>query len=266
MVAQVLRYKIKPLNLHCRLEDEFVPPEGHSMNTLRLTGSFNTNLIHEWVSARIPEVPPRIDSETGERLYCLNSFRSLVMFCLKICSTTARLSFQNKFTGSLLTCEYSKGNACFRSDSATTIAILRESFAREAASRRISLSDQLEVDQGSIAVFLERLYPKLDAQYLLVRQVSLINAIKEISAQDDQGAVWLSPEYRQILENADRIQKQHREQPQALQYIWGVITDLFVDWHRLNGRDVRSRLPEIQNFLLRRQDMNSLLTFFEGHF
>ena len=52
---------------------------------------------------------------------------------------------------------------------------------------------------------------------------------------------WLSQEYREILKNAKRIQDEFKDRPRALAYIIGIVTDLYVDWHKYNGRGKLAR-------------------------
>jgi hypothetical protein len=35
-----------------------------------------------------------------------------------------------------------------------------------------------------------------------------------------------------------------------LEYLTGIITDLFIDWNRLLGTDARNRIPELQQTIL----------------
>ena len=56
-------------------------------------------------------------------------------------------------------------------------------------------------------------------------------------------------EYRGILDNAKRIQDEFKDRPRALAYICGIVTDLYVDWHKYNGRDLKHKIPELEQFL-----------------
>ena len=58
--------------------------------------------VHSWVIVCMPEVPARLQTEE------------------------AKFVFRNTFLGSLLLCEYRKGEASFRSDSVTSLAIVKE--------------------------------------------------------------------------------------------------------------------------------------------
>lgn len=85
------------------------------MNHLRITGSFSLAEVHSWVVACIPEVPARLHEDD------------------------AFFAFRNTFLDTLLLCTYSKGEATFRSDSLTTLAIVKEVLTKEATSRKIQI-------------------------------------------------------------------------------------------------------------------------------
>ncbi|CAM9397019.1 unnamed protein product, partial [Phaeothamnion confervicola] len=177
---------------------------------MRLTGAFSMGVIHDWIAGCLPGVPPKTQEEA------------------------AVLHFVNVFTRSVLTCEYRRGEAVVSSDSISAIAIVKEAFSREATARRIAISDTLQTNEDSIAHFIGLIHPKLQEQSLLARQVQLVAATTEI-AGNDPDAPWLSEEYSHIVKNAKGIQKAFVERPRVLEYLTGIVTDIFVDWHKLKG-------------------------------
>ena len=82
----------------------------------------------------------------------------------------------------------------------------------------------------------------------LGRRASLVEAVKELAMQE-QDSPWMDPEYKFILEHAESIREEWKNRPRALQYVAGVLTDLYVDWHKCSGRDVRHGIPQLQEFL-----------------
>jgi hypothetical protein len=82
--------------------------------------------------------------------------------------------------------------------------------------------------------------------------MELLDAIQELSMQDNNGkdSEWLSPEYAEILREQETIRKQFKNRERSLEYLSGVVTDLFVDWHRIHGNDCRHKIVELQNMLL----------------
>ena len=55
------------------------------------------------------------------------------------------LEFENVFTGGVLTASYKRGVVILRSDSASTLAIVKEQISKEATARRVHITDAFQV-------------------------------------------------------------------------------------------------------------------------
>ena len=241
-IAVVVQLPVKPLSLHTKAV--FTEEEaGRVLNTLTLKGGFGMTVAHDWIKSCLPEVPPFQDD--GE--------------------PSKNLTFRNVFTNSLVNITYGKDKMLVRSDNLSTLAIFKEHVSREATSRRISLSDSVEVKEETIPGFLGLLHERLQRLLSLTRQVEILEALKEINSAENDGAAWLSEEYKEVLANADKIKSEHKSRPQMLQYLCGLITDLFVDRHRLRGIDVRHHIPQLQG-LITDYDFDRLLSVFSNNF
>ena len=119
-----------------------------------------------------------------------------------------------------------------------------------------------QIQDESIPAFLGLIHPKLQHQLALAQQVELIDAIKEIQQQEDDTR-WMSSHYAEIVANADRIRAEFKERPRALQYLSGIVTDLFVDRYKFKGADVKHKIPELQQ-LLCAYDFDRLVEFFSA--
>ncbi|GMI26897.1 hypothetical protein TeGR_g14836, partial [Tetraparma gracilis] len=135
--------------------------------------------------------------------------------------------------------------------------------SRESTLRRIQVKDAVVVKEHTIPGFLGLLHYRLQHLLALERQVEIIEAIKEINTAEAAGSEWMSAEYKEILKNADTIQKEHKQRPMLMQYLSGIITDLFVDRHKLSGMDVRHHIPQLQG-LINDGDFNALLNMFKS--
>ena len=241
-VAAVVQLPVKPLSLHTRAV--FSPEEGERvMNTLTLKGGFGMTVAHDWIKSCLPEVPPFQDD--GE--------------------SSKDLTFRNVFTGSLVSVTYGKDKLKVRSDNLSTLAIFKEHVSREATSRRINVSDSVEVKEETIPGFLGLLHERLQRLLSLSRQVEILEALKEINSAEGDNAPWLSQEYKDVLASAEQIKVEHKNRPQMLQYLCGLITDLFVDRHRLRGVDVRHHIPQLQG-LITDYNFERLLSVFANTF
>lgn len=60
IAVQVINFSMKPLSLHHRVHN--MEPErlsGRPVNSLVLRGSFTMQVMHDWLAACLPDVPPR---------------------------------------------------------------------------------------------------------------------------------------------------------------------------------------------------------------
>ena len=209
--AMVAKFPVKPLSLHCRAvafrEDEMQ----RDLNVLTLRGSFSVNVAHEWMRACLPEIPPYQENEDPNKAW----------------------TFRNVFTGSILRVSYQKDLMYVESDNISTLAIFKECVSRESMRRRVHVSDSVEVKESTIPGFLGLLHNRLQHLLALSRQVEIIEALKEVSTSEGGDNSWMSAEYVSILKNADAIRAEHKQRPMLMNYLAGIITDLFVDRHKL---------------------------------
>jgi hypothetical protein len=92
----------------------------------------NLGTLHEWIQSLFPEVPNRIDENLIEQKYY----------------------FRNTFTGAVSLCEFRKNEIIIESESASTIAIAKETITRLANYRRITLDEFVSPVDASISGFL----------------------------------------------------------------------------------------------------------------
>ena len=57
--------------------------------------------------------------------------------------------------------------------------------------------------------------------------------------------------------------REFADRARSLEHLSGIVTDLFVDWHRLHGKDSRSKIPDLQRVINScADDFNRLLEAF----
>nr|CAD7410633.1 unnamed protein product [Timema poppensis] len=191
--CQVRMYQIKPLSLHTRSHSyDLMRP----YNILGLKGAFSLAEIHSWVSFCLPEIPEK--PTTGEK---------------------ATFIFVSTFLGTMLQCNYWKGEAEFRSDNISTISILKDILTKEATKKKIKLEILCAVNDDSIAHTLKLLHPKLEAQLELAKKITLLEALKELEAHEGDSSC-LIPEYRDILEKEKLLQAEYKKQPAHLDRLY----------------------------------------------
>ncbi|OQS03872.1 hypothetical protein THRCLA_03847 [Thraustotheca clavata] len=239
--AQVVKQFIKPLSLHNRInvvDSTEIDPS--VLNTLHFTGDFALIQVHEWVRYCLPDVPVRLQDED------------------------VKMYFRNTFFGNILVCEYRKGEALFSTSSISTIAILKEVITKEATSRKIGLDINFDIKPNSIQYLLGLLRPKLDEKQMIASQVKIIEGIKELQMHEDDYGLWMSPEYQSILKDADSIMEEFKARPRALNYLAGVLTDLYVDISKFRGVNPKPQIPQLYQ-LLEHYNYDALVDFFMRH-
>lgn len=114
----------------------------------------------------------------------------------------------------------------------------------------------------SIEINLSLIHPKLEEQYKLARNVQLIDGLKELQMQEED-LTFMSEEYKEILANADTIQENFKMQPRKLNFLWGIIGDLYNDAAVIKGvHDVRGKMPKLKQ-ILNNYDFDELVHFFK---
>eukprot|EP01035_Chromulina_nebulosa_P027911 gene27911-36771_t len=147
-------------------------------------------VIHEWISAIFPDVPPRLDDSTTEQR-----------------------------------------------ENASTIAIVKENVTRLANYRRVALEEFLTTHEASVPTFLALIREKLEHQLSLTRKMQLVDAVQEITMQEAGDTPWLSAEYADVLTHQETIRQEFKNRDKSLEYLSGIVTDLYVDWNKLQGID-----------------------------
>lgn len=72
----------------------------------------------------------------------------------------------------------------------------------------------------------------------------------------------LCDDYRELLANKDRIQTDFEKDKLITNRLFGCLTDLYVDWFKLKGLDVKHKIPNLIN-LLDKYDYYELIQFFD---
>merc|ERR1719498_1611721 len=124
------------------------------MNELRLTGNFTVSNMHEWLCLCVNELPSRPSDE------------EMV------------IAYKSTFVGTFLTGKYGRGFATFRSDSVSTIGVLKDLITREATTMKIQVKINVEVRDETFPRFLELIHPKLAFQHSLTQQVRMVEPLR----------------------------------------------------------------------------------------
>eukprot|EP01012_Entosiphon_sulcatum_P007894 TRINITY_DN14132_c0_g1_i1.p1 TRINITY_DN14132_c0_g1~~TRINITY_DN14132_c0_g1_i1.p1 ORF type:complete len:738 (+),score=190.13 TRINITY_DN14132_c0_g1_i1:22-2214(+) len=234
--AQLASYQVRPLSLHQRLSDAPSNLDQIPLNSLNIQGTFTVNDMNTWVGSCLPEVPERINSEE------------------------ATYYFRSTFQGTTLVAKYRANDATFRSDNLSTLAILKEFITKQATSRKIQVKIKDEIKDETCPHVLALLHPQLQYQLGLSEKVKLIEALKEIEMQE-QDIGFLSPAYKETLERARIIEKEFELQPRRLEFLHGIVKNLYLDKFKFRGQNATAKLPLLLQHL-EHYDLKDLQEFF----
>ena len=79
---------------------------------------------------------------------------------------------------------------------------------------------------------------------------NLSEAIKEVEMQEND-TQWMNKEYKDILKDQEAILAQMKERPKTLEYLAGIVTDLYMDWNKMRGKDVKHKMVELKKILVK---------------
>ncbi|KAL5459878.1 hypothetical protein EMCRGX_G033265 [Ephydatia muelleri] len=172
------------------------------------------------------------------------------------------LYFKSTFIDTRLECTYRKGEISFRTDNISTVSVLKEVLSKEATQRKVSIKINQDINDASVAHVLKLIHPQLEAQLLLAKNVQLIDALMELKAHEGDTS-FLAPQCQFILENAEQMQEELKQQPSMIERLYALITDLYMDRATFKGQNMKHKIPELLS-TLESCDLDLLLKFFEG--
>ncbi|VDN30367.1 unnamed protein product [Cylicostephanus goldi] len=97
-----------------------------------------------------------------------------------------------------------KGMISFRSDSVSTIAVVREIISEETTNRQIKVQISCDLNDASINYCLKQLHPRMTHLLNLEKRKLMAAALKELEANSSDIS-FLSEQNKKILENHDQI-------------------------------------------------------------
>merc|ERR1740120_269667 len=194
--------------------------------------------MHQWIALCVNELPSR---PTDDEMIIM---------------------YRSTFVGTMLYARYSKGSATFRSDSITTISVLKDLISREATARKIMINISVDVKDETFPRFLELIHPKLAYQHSLTQQVKLVEPLREVQLQEGE-TNFLAPELQMVLQHATEIQQQFELQPQRLAFLHNIVVSAYRHKWRLRGhQSVEHRVKDLQK-LLEAYNPEQITAFFD---
>ena len=208
----------------------------------------------EWIANVLPDMPARVNEvhtpsvallpETG-----LSPQLSERLMLLGDAGPTRRIFYKSSILGSLLVLSWRDGCVVAQGQSASALAILKESLLRSATDAAVRADVQWVHSSSASEALLQSLQPMIQQAAATAERAELVDVLREVTWEDGAGDAapeWLLPELADVLKNATGYQLAAKRQPQLLKILRGVILDLFIDDAKLQGKDSRGALPELQ--------------------
>jgi len=233
--AHLINLAVKPLSLHEKISDT---PQEVPMSELKLSGPFTVSDMHQWLALCVNELPSR---PTHDEM---------------------SIAYRSTFVGTLLLGRYQKGFASFKSDSITTISVLKDLITKEATARKIQVAINVDVKDETFPRFLELVHPKLAFQHALTQQVRMVEPLREVQLQEGETR-FLAPELQMVLQRSTEIQQQFELQPQRLAFLHNIVIAAYRHKWRLRGyQSVEHRVKDLTK-LLEAYNMEQIVAFFD---
>lgn len=238
--CQTRSYAIQPLSLHKR---QYSNTQIDYPNTLTIDGDFSMNDTHTWLRLCIPEVPEKLNMTISE-------VESEVFYYI------------STMTRSILVCNCGQGKISFSSDNVSTISILKDFMTREATRQSIPIEMRVDIMEPSIAVILRHLFPKVRKLVLERQRHELYEAVSDLQSNETDITAQLFKDLR-LLETSsgggggedgqrDKEGEPKEDVQMSIDRLYGIITDLFIDYHKLKGssmtgvlRKAKEKLPDM---------------------
>lgn len=158
---------------------------------------------------------------------------------------------------------YHRSNeAVFKSENVSTISILKDVLSKKATDKKVILKIDLDTTPESTIYTIKCIHPMIDYHMLLAKKVHLIDALKEL-AVNENNMNFLTPEYQEILDNAQRYTEEYKRSPSHLERLYGMITDLYIDKFKFLGQNVKNKVSLLVE-RLDNYDLDELIKFFQN--
>lgn len=101
------------------------------------------------------------------------------------------------------------------------------------------------------------------AHSLIQKEYNTLNTIIDLDIQNEDELASLGPEYIHVLKRRNEIIDAHNNSPMVLDRLIAMITDLYMDFNKIKGANVKLKIPELVA-LINDYDYKTLVTFLVG--
>lgn len=103
--------------------------------------------------------------------------------------------------------------------------------------------------------------PKLIAHLTLIKNHDILACLLDLDITEEE-MYCLCDDYRDLLISKDQIQLAYDQDKVLTNRLFGILTDVYVDWFKLKGLDVKHKIPQLLE-LLDKYDFKDLMQCFD---
>uniref|UniRef100_A0A8D9AJZ2 Bardet-Biedl syndrome 7 protein homolog n=2 Tax=Cacopsylla melanoneura TaxID=428564 RepID=A0A8D9AJZ2_9HEMI len=235
--CQLVKYDLRSLCCHVRTHREL--EEGKSYNVVNIRGDFSVYEIHSWVEKcllSIPDKPPATD---------LVTYR-----------------FESILLSTILQVQYSKGFISLTSDNVSSVSILQDFITKNATKKKTKFDIQQNFHPDTVLSTLALIHPQIQEHIDLEAKHSLLIALLDIQTLD-AGCDALIPEYEEILRDEKIIKQKFNKQNNLFKYLSKAVVNLFLDWYKHKGINVKSKLSHLELVLNSNYSLDNIIQIFD---
>ncbi|KAL0236765.1 hypothetical protein PCE1_000163 [Barthelona sp. PCE] len=209
--AALVKIPIKPLVLHTKIsKNEYQTKySGLDHHVLTIEGNFTDLDMKTWLADVISD--------------------------FNIRNSNDKFFFENVFLQTFLKIDLEEEKATFCSNNCSIIAIVKEFVSTRATQSFIQIRPSVVLSMEAVRHVIGLLYPKMEKAVNVVSSVQLLPWIKEISMHIELDAK-LPEKYQQVLDNEFELMVEEKQSRRDLDFLKGLLIDLFIDLWRLKGR------------------------------
>jgi len=237
-VCHLVECHVKPLSLHKQVPWDDARMGQIPCSELRMSGTFGTGQMHAWVGSCFPSIPPKVPE-----------------------GISVKYMFESTYVGTLVSAEYSKGEATFRSSNLSVLALIKDVISKEAALSKAKLDIKSPtINEGCVLHMLQLLNPKLEKLLKLKEAAKYLNALNEVAAQEGT-TEFLSKDMQDMVARSDEIREEHKDNEKHITFMEHVLEQFFMDRFKFKGINVKHRVGEV-HALVENYSWEGLTTLF----
>lgn len=115
----------------------------------------------------------------------------------------------------------------------------------------------------SVCYVIKLIEPHLITHSLIQKEYNTLNTIIDLDIQNDDELISLGAEYIDVLKRKNEIIAAYNKSPLILDRLIALITDLYIDFNKIKGVNVKLRIPELVA-IVNDYDYKTLIDFLVG--